>query len=112
MRPKACTCRPHAFKAVYTVTLHGEKLRTDLRVLNTGDAPLSFTGALHSYFEVLDVGVARITGLSGLTYLDKVIRSSANRITTIYDLHAVVRNPQQKLEGQDIRKAGDGAYAS
>ncbi len=54
------------------MTLHGEKLRTDLRVLNTGDAPFSFTGALHSYFEVLDVGVARVKGLSGLTYLDKV----------------------------------------
>ena len=59
------------------MTLHGEKLRTDLRVLNTGDAPFSFTGALHSYFEVLDVGIARVKGLSGLTYLDKVTRFSA-----------------------------------
>ena len=64
--------RPHAFKAVYTVTLHGEKLRTDLRVMNTGDAPFEFTGALHSYFEVLDVDVAKVKGLAGLTYLDKV----------------------------------------
>ena len=67
--------RPHAFKAVYTVTLHGEKLRTDLRVLNTGDAPFEFTGALHSYFEVLDVGVAKVKGLAGLAYLDKVTGS-------------------------------------
>lgn len=49
--------RPHAFKAVYTVTLHGEQLRTDLRVLNTGDAPFDFTAALHTYIEVLDIKV-------------------------------------------------------
>jgi predicted component of type VI protein secretion system len=28
---------------VYTVTLHGEQLRTDFRVVNTGDAPFEFT---------------------------------------------------------------------
>ena len=71
MRP----CRPHAFKAVYTISLHGEKLRTDLRVINTGDKAFEFTAALHSYFEVLDIGVAKISGLSGLKYLDKVLHA-------------------------------------
>ncbi len=47
--------RPHAFKAVYTVTLHGEQLRTEFRVINTGDAPFNFTAALHTYIEVLDI---------------------------------------------------------
>ncbi|CAL8466860.1 g6396 [Coccomyxa elongata] len=63
---------PHAFKAVYTVTLHEEQLRTDLRVMNTGDAPFDFTAALHTYIEVLDIEVAKVRGLQGLTYLDKV----------------------------------------
>ncbi len=58
------------------MTLHGEKLRTDLRIINTGDAPFEFTGALHSYFEVLDVGVAKVKGLAGLSYLDKVAAAS------------------------------------
>ena len=49
--------RPHAFKAVFSVTLHGEQLRTDLRVINTGDAPFDFTAALHTYIEVLDIKV-------------------------------------------------------
>lgn len=66
--------RPHAFKAVFTVSLHGEKLRTDLRVINTGDAAFEFTAALHSYFEVLDIAKAKVSGLAGLTYLDKVRR--------------------------------------
>ena len=54
------------------MSLHGEKLRTDLRVINTGDAAFDFTAALHSYFEVLDISKAKVNGLAGLTYLDKV----------------------------------------
>ena len=42
----------HTHAQVYTVTLHGEQLRTDFRVINTGDAPFEFTAALHTYFEV------------------------------------------------------------
>jgi len=62
---------PHKFKAVYAVTLHGETLKTDFRVINTGDKPFSFTAALHSYIEVLAVDKAKVSGLKGLTYLDK-----------------------------------------
>lgn len=31
------TAGPHKFKAVYTVSLHGEQLRTHLRIINTDD---------------------------------------------------------------------------
>lgn len=62
---------PHKFRLVYTVTLHGQELRTDYRVVNEGDAPFDFTAALHSYFEVLGVDSARVRGLQGLQYLDK-----------------------------------------
>ena len=64
--------RPHAFKAVYAVTLHGELLRTDLRIINTGDKPFEFTAALHTYIEVLDINKATVKGLKDLEYLDKV----------------------------------------
>lgn len=47
---------------VYTVTLHGEQLRTDFRVINTGDKPFEFTTALHTYIEVLDVNKAKVGG--------------------------------------------------
>eukprot|EP00891_Asterochloris_glomerata_P002420 jgi/Astpho2/2420/Aster-05671 len=63
---------PHAFKAVYTVTLHGELLRTDLRIINTGHTEFDFTSALHTYIEVLDIGKAKVKGLKGLEVLDKV----------------------------------------
>ena len=67
-----CMHRPHAFKAVYAVTLHGELLRTDLRIINTGDKPFEFTAALHTYIEVLDINKATVKGLKDLEYLDKV----------------------------------------
>jgi D-hexose-6-phosphate mutarotase len=69
-----CMHRPHAFKAVYAVTLHGELLRTDLRIINTGDKPFEFTAALHTYIEVLDINKATVKGLKDLEYLDKVSR--------------------------------------
>lgn len=72
-----CLCRPHKFKAVYAVTLHGELLRTDLRVINTGKEAFEFTAALHTYIEVLDIKKASVKGLKDLEYLDKVIQMTA-----------------------------------
>eukprot|EP01026_Neomeris_dumetosa_P042682 TRINITY_DN3561_c0_g1_i4.p4 TRINITY_DN3561_c0_g1~~TRINITY_DN3561_c0_g1_i4.p4 ORF type:complete len:164 (-),score=29.46 TRINITY_DN3561_c0_g1_i4:104-595(-) len=65
---------PHKFKAVYTISLQGEEtLKLDLRVVNTDDKPFEFTGALHSYFEVNGIDKAKVKGLKGLKYLDKVV---------------------------------------
>ncbi len=72
-----CGRRPHRFRAVFGVHLHGEELHTDLRVTNTGDSAFHFTAALHSYYEVLDISKARVQGLQGLTYLDKVPSDTA-----------------------------------
>ncbi|KIZ00487.1 Putative apospory-associated protein C [Monoraphidium neglectum] len=88
---------PHKFKAVYTVTLHGEQLRTDFRVINTGDAPFTFTAALHSYFEVLGVTKAKVSGLKGLTYLDK---------------SKDPKNPESKTEERDAVTFGEGLVDS
>ncbi|MCJ1422140.1 hypothetical protein MMC29_000019 [Sticta canariensis] len=63
---------PHAFKAAYSVSLHGEALRTELRVINTGEQAFDFTTAVHSYLEVLHISKAKVRGLQGLKYLDKV----------------------------------------
>lgn len=65
-------CRDFSFKLVYSVSLHGEELRTAYRVINTGDKDFDFTAALHSYFEVAGIGNASVRGLKGLNYLDKV----------------------------------------
>ncbi|XRB24982.1 glucose-6-phosphate 1-epimerase [Pseudoscourfieldia marina] len=62
----------HAFELHYSITLHGEELQTEYRVINTGDKPFSFQAALHSYFEVVNIKLAAVEGLGGMKYLDKV----------------------------------------
>lgn len=56
------------------MTLHGELLRTDLRIINTGEDPFVFTAALHTYIEVLDIKKASVKGLKDLEYLNKVMQ--------------------------------------
>ena len=77
----------------YTVTVKANGLCTGLSVwnlngqyivLHTNDTtllfydmadkePFSFTWLLHTYFKLPDVSKTTISGLKGLTYIDKVI---------------------------------------
>ena len=57
-----------AFKAVVTVAVFAQQMAVTLSVENLGDAPFSFTAALHTYFRVGDVGDAEIIGLHGAHY--------------------------------------------
>ena len=63
--------QPYAFTATYRVTV-GSSLTLSLEVLNTGTDEFPFEEALHTYFAVQDVHGARISGLEGTDYLDKV----------------------------------------
>jgi glucose-6-phosphate 1-epimerase len=62
---------PHDFRLVYTVTV-GPELILDLRVDNCGAQPFACEEALHTYLAVADVREARISGLAGATYIDKM----------------------------------------
>lgn len=62
---------PHEFRLELDVAL-GSTLKLALCLTNTGKAPLAFTGGFHSYFRVGDVRTARVEGLQGLRYRDKV----------------------------------------
>ena len=62
---------PHPFAAEYRVSL-GEQLSLALDVSNTGDVPIAFEAALHTYFAVSDIRRVTVTGLAGTNYLDKV----------------------------------------
>jgi len=60
---------PFSFNLRYAVTIDGpQTLSTSLTVINTGDAPLEFTGALHTYFACSSVTGVQIAGLEGLTF--------------------------------------------
>lgn len=56
---------PHAFKAELTVVLERDRLDIELSVDNTGDTPLAFTAALHSYLRVAEVEDIALAGLYG-----------------------------------------------
>lgn len=62
---------PHAFELKYTVVV-GAELELTLEVKNSGQEAFTFEEALHTYFDVADVRRAKLTGLEGARYLDKV----------------------------------------
>ena len=62
---------PHRAELELAVTV-GERLSLALVTRNIGDQPLSITQALHTYFHVGDIGAARVEGLDGCEYVDKV----------------------------------------
>jgi len=64
---------PFPFQLRYSVTLDGpDQVSVSMTVLNSGDAPMEFTTALHTYFRVPKVGAITLQGLQGLTYEDSV----------------------------------------
>jgi len=62
---------PHSFQLQYTVRV-GRELSLTLAVKNMSSQAFSFEEALHTYFSVGDVRQARVEGLSGHEYIDKV----------------------------------------
>jgi len=70
---------PHTFNAELTVRLGARSLTTTLAVTNTGDTPLSFTTALHTYLRVEDVTQAQLQGLRGLRLRD-MAQGDAERV--------------------------------
>ncbi len=62
--PFPCTLR--------NIVTIGRELSLELVTSNTGNATFEITEALHTYFDIGDIGDARISGLAGATYLDKL----------------------------------------
>lgn len=61
-----------SFEALLLIELTPGALQVELAVRNTDSKPLSFTGALHTYFAVNDVAQARLFGLGGQAEWDAV----------------------------------------
>jgi glucose-6-phosphate 1-epimerase len=60
---------PHDFHLTHRLTI-GEELTQELVVSNTGNAPLRFEEALHTYYRVGGAEAVRVKGLGGVAYLD------------------------------------------
>jgi glucose-6-phosphate 1-epimerase len=69
---------PHRFRMLYRIAV-GDVLRMELEVQNTGSDEFAYEEALHTYFDVHDIGSATVTGLEGTDYLDKVAGLSRQR---------------------------------
>ncbi|MEZ4317752.1 MAG: D-hexose-6-phosphate mutarotase [Myxococcota bacterium] len=76
MSARAGDVWPHPFRMGLTVAL-GDALTVTLRYENRADTPVDCTGALHSYLRVSDLANARVHGLDGAPYLDKVLGAEA-----------------------------------
>ncbi len=73
---------PHPFRTDLYLSLEGRSLAITLKVTNTGEAPFTFTGALHTYLRVTDIASARVTGLQGQVYRDSAAGDDAGRRRT------------------------------
>lgn len=61
---------PHPFRLELTLMIEAGRIDLELCVANTGEAPLAFTGALHSYLRVVQVEDVALEGLRGYDYRD------------------------------------------
>jgi glucose-6-phosphate 1-epimerase len=62
---------PADFRLEQRVTF-GRELTMELALTNLGAAPVQFEEALHTYFRIGDIEQARVRGLDGMKYTDKV----------------------------------------
>lgn len=62
---------PHATRLTLKATV-GESLAMELTTHNLGNSPIEIGEALHTYFQIGDIGEILIGGLDGTTYIDKV----------------------------------------
>ncbi len=65
-----CVLWPHAFMFRLTVEV-GSELKLDLTAENRSAEAAPFAFAFHTYFAVPDVAEVRVTGLGGVSFIDK-----------------------------------------
>lgn len=70
---------PHAFEAELSFSFSGLQLEVELAITNTGHTAFDFQAALHTYLLVDDVRRARLGGLYGVRYEDKLTGASQHQ---------------------------------
>ncbi|WP_332876281.1 D-hexose-6-phosphate mutarotase [Massilia sp. S19_KUP03_FR1] len=64
LKPEYARAWRHSFSLALRIGIKGNTLAMDLEVRNTGEEPLAFAAALHTYFAVADVAKVRISGVA------------------------------------------------
>ena len=104
--PEACTLP--AFSVDYLVTVR-DTLTLEFQVTNESkDEVLGFENCLHTYFEVGDCTAISITGLKGVTYLDKVanfatVIEADDAIRIASEVDRIYQNTTGRIEILDPR---------
>lgn len=116
--PQTRAVWPHAFEAWLELTLMPGRADVELWVHNQGEAPLSFTAALHSYLRVADVQECRLRGLHGLRYWDAVADTHPTQQGDVAfgaELDRVYPRPVQGMDlmatGRRLRISQDAAWS-
>ena len=82
--PATLALWPHEFRLQLTLTLAAGSLALDVSVDNTGNTPLSFMLALHTYFRVADINQTRVDGLDGCASWDSLVDVHSHQQGTIH----------------------------
>ena len=62
----------HKFGITYTIMLCKESLNFNIAIENRGAHPFEFTSLLHTYFRTSNASKVTVSGLNGLSFVDKV----------------------------------------
>ena len=62
----------HRFQVLYRITLGARYLTCKLQIVNRGSAPFLFQALLHTYYNLASLEGAKITGLDGVSFADKL----------------------------------------
>jgi glucose-6-phosphate 1-epimerase len=95
---------PGDFRLVHRATF-GSELTSELIVTNTGDVPLRFEEALHTYFRVADIAQVRLQGLDSVYYHDKTDvgreRVQKGAITVVSETDRIYLDTPHEIELAD-----------
>lgn len=80
----------------------GATLKIELKTRNTGAQTFDLTQALHSYFSIGDIGRARLLGLEGKHYIDKVDAGSEKSQAGAVVIEGEVDRIYNKVSGELI----------
>lgn len=98
---------PHEFLAEITVSVGGAQLDIELAVINTGDRPISFSAALHTYLATADVRKAQLEGLQAVGYTDSTTGEQHQQwgdvVTVIGEIDRIYHGVTRELV---LREAG------
>jgi glucose-6-phosphate 1-epimerase len=79
--PKTLSIWPFNFLARLSFHLSNQQIKIMLTVTNSDTKPFSFTGALHTYFQIADIHETSINGLKNCTYFESVDRKHDRKQT-------------------------------